>query len=360
MSQRLHVDMLGRTLVMAIAVEILPGSTAELAHSQIASTSTIVFVSTRDEPDADPALDPQRAWAATEIYASDETWTSVRRLTKNTVPDFLPSLSPDGTRVAFDSTRRRIESEPLNTSDVFVMNADGTDQQWLVRGSSATWSPDGRRIAFHASASGTGLPIKADPGAATQDSDIFIIDGNDGLRSHAKPRNLTATPAAIDDDADWSPDGRTIVFTSHAATDNPVNSATAEIYAIEADGAGKPVRLTNNAEEERAPSWSPDGKRIVFCCRRNGPDFEICVMNADGTGQAVLTDNSAPDLTPTWSPDSRKIVFHRPLGGTARFQLFSIAIDGSGETQLTFPPGLNAFPNWESTRPRRGVSPGRQ
>ena len=360
MSQRLQVDILGRLLVIAIAVGMLLGPAGEKAHSQIASTSTIVFVSTRGEPDADPALDSQRAWAAAEIYASDETLSSARRLTRNTVPDFLPSLSPDGTRVAFDSTRRRGESEPLNTSDLFVMNADGSDEQFLVRGSSATWSPDGRQIAFHASASGTGLPIKADPGAATQDSDIFIIAGNDGLRSHGKPRNLTATPAAIDDDADWSADGVTIVFTSHAATDNAVNSATAEIYSIKADGTGKPVRLTNNTEEERAPSWSPNGKRIAFCCRRNGPDFEICVMNADGSGQTVLTDNSAPDLTPTWSPDARKIVFHRPVGGAARFQLFSIAIDGTGETQLTFPPGLNAFPNWEAIRQRRGASPGRQ
>ena len=126
--------MLGRILAMAAAVGILSGPSAEPAHSQIASTSTIVFVSTRDEPGVDPSLDPQRAWAATEIYASDETWVSVRRLTRNTVPDFLPALSPDGTRVVFDSTRRRGESEPPNTSDLFVMNADGTDQQFLVTG----------------------------------------------------------------------------------------------------------------------------------------------------------------------------------------------------------------------------------
>jgi len=353
MAHRVHVDMLAPTVVIGLGAVILAGSSSELAHSQNAEPSTILFVSTRDEPGADPTTDPLRTWAAAEIYAADEAWTSVRRLTSNTVPDLFPAMSPDGTRIAFDSTRRRGEAEPLNTSDLFVMNADGTDQQFLVRGSSATWSPDGRHLAFHASASGTGLPIKLDPGAATGDSDIFIVDGDVGLRSHGKPRNLTGNPAAIDDDPDWSPDGRTIVFTSHGITDNPVNSSTTEVYSMSADGRGKPVRLTNNTEEERAPSWSPDGKRIVFCCRRNGPDFEICIMNADGTGQIVLTDNSTPDLTPTWAPDARRVVFHRPVGGAARFQLFITPVTGAGERQLTFPPGLNAFPNWDSIRRRR-------
>ena len=103
-----------------------------------------------------------------------------------------------------------------------------------------------------------------------------------------------------------------------------MNSADGRDLLDDADGPGKPVRLTNNMEEERAPAWSPDGNRIAFCCRRNGPDFEICIMNADGTGESVLTDNSTPDLTPTWSPDARTIVFHRPVAGAARFQLFSI------------------------------------
>ena len=91
-------------------------------------------------------------------------------------------------------------------------------------------------------------------------------------------------------------------------------------------------------------------------CRRTGTDFEICVMNADGTGQVQLTDNTIGDLTPSWSPDGRKIVFHRRVGGRGQFQLFVINGDGSGEQQLTAPPGINGFANWGEVRAR---GPGR-
>jgi TolB protein len=314
--------------------------------------STIAFVSTRHDPAADPAVDAQRAWLAAEIYLMDGDGTNPRRVTENTFADGFPSLSPDGTRIVFDSNRLRAEGDPFNTSDLFVMNADGTAQTSLVRGSSATWSPDSREIAFHASASGAGKPINFLPGAATTDSDIFVMDIDGFIKNRARPKNITNNPAAIDDDPDWSPQGQKIIFTSHAVTDTTDNHATAEIYVVDADGKGKPTRLTNNNEEERAPSWSPDGKRIVFSCRRGGPDLEICVMNADGTGQVQLTENAIGDLTPSWSPDGKKIVFHRRVGERGQFQLFLINPDGTEEKQLTFPPGLNAFPNWGEVRSR--------
>jgi len=319
-------------------------------QKQTGLRSAIAFVSTRHSPDT---ADLQAALRASEIYVMDADGGNPRRLTQNADVDGFPSLSPDGKRIVFDSHRARTEAEPLNVSDVFVMNADGTEQKRLARGGSATWSPDSRSIAFHASASGTGTPIKPDPGAATSDSDIFVAKVNDVLEKGARPRNLTNSPAAIDDDADWSPSGGQILFTSHAVTDDPVNSVTAEIYVIDADGRRKPSRLTDNAEEERAPAWSPDGRRILFMCRKGSPaagatvpTFELCVMNADGTGLTRLTNNAVPELTPSWSPDGRQIVFHRAVGGRGQFQIFVMNADGTGEQQLTFPPGRNGFANW--------------
>lgn len=308
---------------------------------------TIAFVSTRDD-----VASPEPLLASGEIYLMNSDGSDARRLTSNTWSDGFPSISPDGRWVAFDSNRLRAAGEPPNVADLFVMNIDGSGQTRLIRGSSATWAPDSKRIAFHASTSGAGGVTRPDPGAAATDSDIFVMNVDDFLRSGAPPKNITNNPATVDDDADWSPVGKTIVFTSHSVTDDPINSKTAELFTIDAGGTGTPTRLTSNDEEERAPDWSPDGKRIVYMCKRGGGRFEICIINADGSGEVRLTNNTVPDLGPTWSPDGKKILFHRPAGGRGSFQIWSINADGTGEASLTAPPGMNGFPNWGETRPR--------
>jgi TolB protein len=272
--------------------------------------------------------------------------TNVRRLTDNAFGDCFPSIAPNGKKIVFESNRLRTESEPFNTSDLFLMNIDGTAQQHLIRGSSASWSPDSKFVAYHASASGTGKPIALFPGAATKDSDIFVIDVR---QKGAPPKNITNTASEIDDDPDWSPNEYRIVFVRKVSKDNPTNAVSAELYLVDANGKGRAIRLTNNNEEERAPAWSPDGKRILFLCRRGGQDFELCIMNADGTGQEQLTDNVVADLTASWSPDGRMIVVHRPIS-PGRFQLWLVNVDRSGERQLTDTPGLNGFPNWGEIR----------
>ena len=127
------------------------GARAQNANFEL--RSTVAFVSTQHDPLTDPLL-------AAEIYLMDGDGTDVRRITFNADGDGFPSLSRDGKKMVFDSNRLRGDGEPLNTSDLFVMESDGSDQRHLVRGSSGTWSPDSKNVAFHASASGAGLPIK--------------------------------------------------------------------------------------------------------------------------------------------------------------------------------------------------------
>ena len=296
---------------------------------------TIVFTSTRDA--ASPA-----DFNGSEIYVMNSDGTDQRRITQNNAGDGFANLSPDGKWIVFDSNRSRAEGEPLNTSDLFLMRADGSEQTFLTRGSSASWSPDGKSIAFHRSASGTGRPIRIDPGSATIDSDIFIARIED-LEKGMAPTNITNSPEWIDDDPDWAPDGQRITFTRHSVTDNQNNSVTAEIYVMNVDGTGL-TRLTTNGEEERGPAWSPDGARIVYSCRKgsNGT-FETCVMNADGSNQQRLSTNTVPDLTATFSPDGEKILFHRTANGA---QLFTMNADGTNPVQLTNGPGVNLLAHW--------------
>jgi TolB protein len=308
--------------------------------------STIVFTSTRDNPGTVPPI------IGGEIYMIDHlsggSFSVPRRLTANAFTDIFPALSPDGTgKIVFDSNRLRAASEPVNTSDLFLMNHDGTDPIFLTRGGSPTWSPAGpngrasKMIAFHASASGSGLPINRFPGSATGDSDIFTVNVDDLLEHGEGPQNLTINRVAtVDDDPNWSPDGRRIVFTSYL-NDPSTTLTAAEIYMMNADGTGQ-EQLTNDGIEKRGPAWSPNGKHILFACRMGGTDgagvvtFEICVMDAVANGASTrLTFDSINDLTPTWSPNGLAIVFHRAPAN----QLWVMHADGKNQTQLTALPG---------------------
>src|SRR5215475_6194447 len=185
--------------------------------------STIVFTNTPVPP----------APVRLEIYrlSMNEDGTpdtnTLRQLTRDevslhglVVANAFAKFSPGGKRIVFDSNRNRLPTEPANTSDLFLMKADGQDQRLLTRGSSATWSPNGKYIAFHASASGTGLPIRPDPGAPYPDSDIFVMRVLDDDEIEG-PINITNSPLDVEEDPDWSPDGKKIVFTRHPDTEHP-------------------------------------------------------------------------------------------------------------------------------------------
>jgi Tol biopolymer transport system component len=320
-----------------------------------APISTIAFVSSRVDP-----TNPQPG-ANWEIWLMNGDGTNQRRVTVNTDGDGNATLSPDGEgRIVFDSNRDRAAGEPANTSDLFLMNQDGTEQTRLTRGSSATWSPKGKLIAFHRSASFTvapavleQLPIRVDPGAPAFDSDIFVAKVKDLLKGKA-PENITNTDLYIEDDADWSPDGKKIAFTRHRRADNQLNSVTAEICVMDAKGKKDPVcYLTFNGEEERAPDWSPDSTQLAYMCRKGGPStpggllptFEICVINADGTGEKRLTTNTMFDGTPQWSPDGQKILFSRGAAGMTQ-ELWLMNADGTVQMQFTDTAGFNGFGNW--------------
>jgi TolB protein len=365
-----------RAVLVAASVGALLGLGPAPASAEPELRPAIVFASTRANPGV-PGL------SSAEIYlmlmkpdGTPDGSTALRRLTNDPDPanhpagDGFPVLSPDGKQIVFDSNRNRAAGEPLNTSDLFLMKSDGTQQRLLTRGSSATWSPDGKRLAFHASASGTGRPATAVPGPPTCDSDIFVAKVGDLLDLGTGRTNLTNSPDYIDYDPDWSPDGKRIAFVRRPKHDEddcakplpmpapPANAPDNELYVINADGTGL-TRLTFNTTAEAAPDWSPDGRHIAYMCRPDpAKQIENCVMqvNADGsTGiPTQLTNNDLFEGTPIWSPDGRKILFGRQTGGTGTQQLFVMDVvknaDGTWTpgipAQLTNTAGVNLLASW--------------
>ena len=84
-----------------------------------------------------------------------------------------------------------------------------------------------------------------------------------------------------------------------------------DIYVMNSNGSEQ-TRLTDNPANDFYPDWSPDGTKIVFWSDRDGTNNgEIYIMNPDGSEQTRLTDNPTIDTTPDWSPNGESIIFRR-------------------------------------------------
>jgi Tol biopolymer transport system component len=263
-----------------------------------------------------------------DIYTMNADGSGVTALTNDAAIDASPAWSPDGREIAFISTRG-------SGGDLWVMNADGTGAKQLTAVTNVafpTWSPDGNQIVFDhegdlwtVNADGTNFNLLDghfcddvtlrctyfhlatwSPDETTIDyvgaesdfsggqevsvqSDIWAIPAAGG--THV---NVTNTPNLYENRPDWSPDG------SRIAIDSSPPSTGSQIWTMHPDGTNR-TQLTNALPLSEGPSWSPDQTKIAFVTYRDG-NYEIYVMNADGSGQTNLTHNGATDWEPDWQP----------------------------------------------------------
>ncbi len=169
------------------------------------------------------------------------------------------------------------------------------------------FAPDGTNLVFSMSTGGN--------------TDIFRLD----LASRKLTR-LTTQPG-IDTSPSYSPDGSKICFESD-------RGGTQQIYVMNADGSGQ-QRISFGEGRHATPVWSPRGDLIAFT-RLGGGRFSIGVMRPDGGGERLLT-NAYQDEGPTWSPNGRVILFFRAARAGGPVDLWSVDLSGQNERQVPTP-----------------------
>jgi Tol biopolymer transport system component len=152
-----------------------------------------------------------------------------------------------------------------------------------------------------------------------------------------------------------SPDGKKILFARLEMSGNH------DIYVMNVDGTNV-INLTNNLAFDYYPSWSPDGTKIAFVSMRDNNfesvsnNLEIYTMNADGSQVRRLTFNNVEDNYPSWSPNGKKIIYSSKVGlcpgcssgNAVPFDLFTMNADGRSQVRLLTTPNNEYLPQWSA------------
>ena len=231
-----------------------------------------------------------------------------------------PSWSPDGDLIAYGSQTGLYTVSP-SSGAITTIIPPGT----LPVGGSpqrATWSPDGSWIAFDAG------------------DDLWVVEVASGVVTR-----LTDEPSS-DTNPAWSGDGR-LAWRS--------NRSGGRVWTAAFDAAGPALigatGLANSAavpSQQREMDWSPDSSTLVLAAAVNAAsDDDVFLLPTDGTGNLVqLTDDAGDDSAPSWSPDGATVVFASDRGGDA--ELFTTPAAGAPgtEVELLSKVGRDSSPDW--------------
>ena len=209
-----------------------------------------------------------------DIFVARRDGSNLRRLTSARGYDAEGAYSPDGSKIVFSSIRdayppeklspddrKKLEVDPAYFAEIYIMNADGTDQRRLTTSpgydGGPFFSPDGQRIIWR----------RFDKEGATADVHTMKLDGSDVRR--------VTTFAAMSWAPYYHPTGKYIIFTS-----NKLGFSNFELFAVDTDGIREPVRITYTDGFDGLPVFSPDGKKLCWTANRT----------ADGKSQLFLAD----------------------------------------------------------------------
>ena len=246
-----------------------------------------------------------------EIFVINSDGTGLLQLTNNTAKDRAPSISGNGTKVAFHSD---IDGD----WEIFVINSDGTGLTQLTHNTLTDAYPsisdDGSKIAFYSDVGG--------------DRQVFVVNSDGSALTQVTSNAATVGIACI------SGDGSKIAYISNVDGDR-------ELFVVNSDGTSL-SQLTNNTADDYNPSISNDGSKVAFESNVNG-DWEIFMVNSDGSSLTQLTNNAVDDRGPSMSGDASEIAFYSNADGD--WEIFVINSDGTGLTQLSSDTITDAFPS---------------
>ncbi len=265
--------------------------------------STIYFISSRS--------------GHKEVWAMDYDGANQRQITHLGSISLSPRVSPDGSRLAFASLAKGgwdilMYSLTLNRLVTFP-HFGGTNL-------SPAWTSDGTKLAFSSSRTG--------------DPEIYIVN-EDG----AALKRVTAYKGP-DVSPVWNPKTNAQIAWVSGRTGLP------QIYVMDADGTN--VNRMTDEGYAVSPSWSPNGQFLLFAwIRHYGPGApgaqDIYIMDVASHKWVQLTHEGGRNDFPSWSPDGRHIVFQSNRSG--REEIWEMLADGSQQHQLTT-SGANSQPNW--------------
>jgi len=260
----------------------------------------------------------------TGFYVLDVATGHVRPLIADGVWNTDPAWSPDGTRIAYVSTKD-------GETDIYVMDVASAAVTRLTHDPSwngnPTWSPDGEWIMFDSSRDGT----NRSPHNNFRNLFVVRADGTE-LRRVTSALGYNGAPS-------WAPSGKLVAFTSD-------RDGLYHLYTMNADGSD-PRGLAPVGHIAR---WSPDGARVLFPATERPTDdpdavTHVYTMSIDGRELRQVTDGD--DQMPDWTHDGGWIAFARLVGGHR--DLFVVSTAGGDPIRLTFDGSSKQWPRW---RPR--------